>query len=523
MANEGRNGKHQKRAPLVTVPASPKSSHDLPPLPAEEMHDYLRHWENTGTQGDSIVNWSDLDQSEEEETPILTEGDSLNNVPPPPPAEESHEYLLHWERNAPDGDKIMNWSDLDESEEADSEDDPDGFGDDDLDAAEKAFIQAREQKNSRNRTVPESLIVDIINDSMEMFTNQWKPGQGLELTDKEIREAFDASRLLKRAEDRGDRKQLVKKYQADIQYFKRQLDGLAKEICDYHGNSKESEIRKICQILGTHVENLEEAKWFLSVYGNASDGDFEGYIDSESDSTWSGDMDDREMLVDVEDPSDGPSIMYKDKEAAVVSENCTNVKNSKTPKAARKESLASRQATAPIEQNAVLDLASQISPEDEPENSSILTISHWNMKSLIARRDRKRIVMKVFLEMTPEQRQMVRTRFQAVKKSNMLREIRNCIDMLRRKDRRMLGVLPSDLVKVKTVTNFFLCWWFGDNHMHEALPQDKFDELAIDLRDSDDLEFFYDWVEIILFKTFTNEAFRLAEEDIIVISDDETP
>lgn len=131
--------------------------------------------------------------------------------------------------------------------------------------------------------------------------------------------------------------------------------------------------------------------------------------------------------------------------------------------------------------------------------------------------------MKVFRNLAPEQREMIRTRFQAVKKSNMLREIENCINMFKRKEKRMLGVLPSDLTKIRTITHFFLCWWFGNDHMHETLSQEQLDELAVDLQNSDDLEFFYDWVEIILHKTFTAEAFRLAEEDIITISDDEAP
>ena len=59
--------------------------------------------------------------------------------------------------------------------------------------------------------------------------------------------------------------------------------------------------------------------------------------------------------------------------------------------------------------------------------------------------------------------------------------------------------------------------------MHETLSQEKLDQLAVDLQETDDLEFFYDWVEIILHKTFTDEAFRSAEEDVITISDDEAP
>lgn len=527
------NRKPQKRATLVPVLSSQNHSNNYPPLHVEENHDYLRHWEGKGPEGDEIVDWGDLHQNEGEQAEILTEEEDLaDDDVSLQPAEANYEHLRHWEGDASDGDKIVSWSDLDEDEGDDTEDDAESYGDAELNAAETAFIQARERKEARKRALSENVIVEIINESIETFSEKWKPGKGHELTSRAIKRAFDPPRLLREAEIRGNRKELIKRYQNDIEHFKHRLDELAEEILDRHGDSTQDEMRKLCQILGTHVENLEEAKWFLSVYGNALDGDFEGYIDDESDSAWSVENDDREMLVDVENPSDDPIIVDEESYPTSVSEvhrNDQGVQNKvhendqgdRIPKAGTTTNRASYQMTTPIKPNTAPKL--HVPRRDEPENSSILAISHWSMKDLVVRKDRKRIVMKVFRNLAPEQREMIRTRFQAVKKSNMLREIENCIDMFKRKEKRMLGVLPSDLTKIRTITHFFLCWWFGNDHMHETLSQEQLDELAVDLQNSDDLEFFYDWVEIILHKTFTTEAFRFAEEDIITISDDEAP
>ncbi|KAF1971784.1 hypothetical protein BU23DRAFT_555621 [Bimuria novae-zelandiae CBS 107.79] len=162
-----------------------------------------------------------------------------------------------------------------------------------------------------------------------------------------------------------------------------------------------------------------------------------------------------------------------------------------------------------------------------PEIASIFTISKWSMEDLIASKDRKRIIMKVFLDMNQQEREMIRSRIKAVRKANLLREIRDCINMIYQKEERILGVLTSDLPKIKAVTSFFLCWWLAGNYMNKAPTDEQLHELVSELSERDDLETFYHWVHLLLHKTFTEEAFRNAhapsEEEVIVISDDERP
>jgi hypothetical protein len=152
-----------------------------------------------------------------------------------------------------------------------------------------------------------------------------------------------------------------------------------------------------------------------------------------------------------------------------------------------------------------------------PEIASIMTVSGWVMRDLVG--DEKKVVMKVMLEMSRQDREMIHNRIRAIKKSNLLKEISTCIDMLCRKEQKMLGVLPSDLPKIKAITRFFLCWYFKDDYMHRMPTDEQLHDLATEPDRCDDFEMFYTFVHWILHNTFSEEAFRNAHRP----SDEEEP
>lgn len=434
---------------------------------------------------------------------------------------------------------------------------------DDLDAAETAIRQITQQPQPKKGRVAMETVVRIINESMETFANQWSPVKYLELAPDHNEQLIDPVHLWEDAEALGRRDELVKKYTYEIRLYESKLDILATEICKIPQNS-ENQVRQHCRNLEMHVHNLEAAKWYLSIYelppagsepGSAEEetlGLARGHvevIDLESSSDSSDHGDDREICVDAakqvtikENAIDAAGTMstpYQKLDGEMIVDHVPTVAPYiSAPRTLTLTKIGNSTSepgiVAPIEPEGNLSAArhtdlgprkSQQPLGNRPEVASILTVSGWNMRDLIATKDSKRVVMKVMLDMSSQQRDMIHQRIRALKKSNLLKEISTCIDMLYRKEQKILGVLPSDLPKIRTITNFFLCWWFADNYMYNSPTDEQLHELATELHLTDDLELFYDWVHYILHKTFSKEAFQNAhapsQEEIIVISDDE--
>lgn len=574
MADEIPAVKRQERAALTNVSTGQSVSHTPHVSSAEERtpvgedYSYLLRWRGTESD-DEVVDWNKegWDNSVDEDKGVEEDEDECDSI---------HE--AHFTRDNEDI-AVDN-----------------GFGYDQLEEQALAIRQAR-QKDGRRRKVPEGTVVNIINESMESFAEQWYPGKDSELTGIEKVQAFDPVHLWEEAEKHGRRDFLIERYQSDIEYFEHRLDILAAEICKLQ--SSEKHIKERCKNLEVHVQNLEEAKWFLSIYAIPPEDDEPDkeseIIDLGSTSESSQHEDDGEKLVDVEkvltEPIEtkeehvqkshgniqevlvekevfvrpersqhpdhtskwgGNPPISKDTRSGAPPKNSVDMAfNNTTPGRAglrearpieftRLTNLNSEpqivssvemtvpyKAPVPNRSNRVpMSQVLRMPHGDRPEVASIFTISHWSMADLVASKDRKRITMKIFLQISSEERQMIRTRIQAVKKSNLIREINDYIDMLIRGERRLLGVLPLDLPKVRIITHFFLSWWFADDYIRRTPVNDKLLELTSDLNDdSEDLRTFYDWVYYILHKTFTEEAFRRAhepsQEEVIIISDDD--
>ncbi|KAK7180805.1 hypothetical protein PSPO01_13085 [Paraphaeosphaeria sporulosa] len=499
----------------------------------------------------------------------------------PTSSRNPYEHLLHWDRD--DGDKIVEWdkeswgqSDDEEEEDDDEathvrdtmedEDTSEGIEYNDLDAAESAIRQSTQQSHRKVGKVPEESVIKVINESMETFANKWSPAKDLELVSNADEQSLDPIRLWEDAEALGRREALVEKYKFDIQLYESKLDTLAAEICKIP-QSSEMQVRHHCRNLEMHVHNLERTKWFLSIYGLPPAASEHGSTEEQhanmtpgparqhfevidlGSSSESSDGDDREMLVNAEEQVTGDKAINAagtmrkphpetDPELIVgqISAATPDVTTPRTPTLTRLWNLTPEpEIISSIESNGNLLSSVARNPSsrsqlqqplrNRPEVASILTVSSWNMEDLVATMDRKRVIMKVMLDMGSQEREMIHNRIRALKKSNLLKEISTCIDMLFHNEQKMLGVLPSDLPKIRTITNFFLCWWFADNYMYKLPTEEQLHELATELYQTDDLELFYDWVHYILHKTFSEEAFRNAhapsKEEVIVISDDE--
>lgn len=164
---------------------------------------------------------------------------------------------------------------------------------------------------------------------------------------------------------------------------------------------------------------------------------------------------------------------------------------------------------------------------DEPENASIATVRRWKWEDLVEHLDRKRVVSKVIHEMKYNDREVIRNRIRLVGKTNMIKEIRACIDMLCRRETKLQGVLPRDMPKILTFTKLFLSWWFCSNYSREPDTSRKdLEELKICM-DSGAAETstFYDYVYTIMGTTFSEKALQHPDQpsqaEIIEISDDD--
>ena len=566
MADGSSARKRQKRAVLTNVSAAQSGSHGQHVMSADqrtpvgEDYNYLLRWQGFESGGDEIIDWDNEGWDKDE-----NHNDAVN--------EDEGER-----------DSVFEAQPTRDDETATST----GFEHDGLEAEASAIRQSR-QKDERRRKVLEETVIGIINDSMKLFADEWYPGKDTELVGVEKDQAFDPVFLWEEAEKYGRRDFLIERYRSDIKYFKYRLDVLAAEICKLRSSAKH--VRQQCKNLEVHVQNLEEAKWYLSIYElppeNEPGKESEVIdLDSTPDSSEHGDT--SEMLVDVERPLIRPdntkeSLMKKrsgeveevlvDEEVFALPERhrrsdltfkkggahrtinptttTTTTKDTEQrdfprrslqeargisfthldslscesdviPFTEKDEALVAHKAPASYRASSQMK---RMPYGDRPEVASIFTISQWSMADLVASKDRKRITMKILLHMTSEERQMIRTRIEAVRKSNLIREINDYIKMLIRKGNRLLGVLPSDLPKVRTITHFFLCWWYAEDYMERTPSHEKLLELDTDLLESNDLQTFYDWIYYALRKTFSEEAFRNAhapsQEEVIVISDDE--
>ena len=463
-----------------------------------------------------------------------------------PLSENQWDHLRRWQQL--NGDEEVNLEDLDRSEdeeqyglEAFAEEDPrdeqyDHEIPEELEELENS-VQGR-SKLSRNQ------IVDIINERIAHYANSWEPNKGILKADEVI---YDVEKMWDEAEATGQRQQLVIKYDRELAYYRQRLDQLCDEILKVPWSSVR-QVHRQCSNLEVTINSMELAEWLWSIYGldPISDSEIEPsdlapdaqQNQSVPTSTHRSFQARRSVqVIDRESPSESSA------EAHQATRNIDNfIEPVSKPHQARSQSVYQIYALdsavantvelpskSPV-QSSVVGRASLLSSmksyNDEPEKASIASVQRWSWTDLIESRDRKRIVSKTVNDMETEDRELIRTRLKLVGKSNMIKEIPACIEMLSKGGSKMPGVLPRDLPKIITFTRLFLSWWLCDNYFHRNPAQWHLEELQQCLESgSPDPSTFCDYLSTIMSTTFDKEALRHPERpsqaEIVEISDDD--
>jgi hypothetical protein len=360
-------------------------------------------------------------------------------------------------------------------------------------------------------------VVDIINERIDHYTQGWRPRR-----EENAVHSLDPLTIWEEAEAEGRRTQMAERKKLDVEYFTDRLNKICHEIAKDPWNSVK-EVRSICGTLAGTVEQLEEAKWYHDIYA------LQPVDDSE---------DGGEIVEIIELGSGSESQPSEiDVEPSMEANFNTELPQPNAGRISTSESLYHSGSTNTADAGYPIPKAPRqpssapgvVRHGRHPETASIQAVSQWNMSDLVAKADRKRIIMKVVHEMGPEDRELIRTRVETVRKQDLLAEVAPCVTMLLRGEKRMRGVLQKDTYKIVAFTRLFLCWWMADDylHSHKKEPtQWQLGELAADLENGcADLELFYNWVRHILENTFNREALRTpgkpSQSEVIEISSDE--
>jgi hypothetical protein len=432
-------------------------------------------------------------------------------------------HLMRWQR---DNDSIVEFDGLED--DTDEEE-----GDRTVEVMEEEEEATILQEPRRAGKLSSEQIIDIINERIEVYTQQWRPGKG-----EDAAHQPDTVKLWEDAEAEGCRQQKMEETTAAIEYYGERLDRLSEEILKAPWNTVD-EVRRVCGNLEITVDLLEEAKWLLSIYAlePVSDDNDEYEINDDGPIAEHNRVLTRGSvkIIDLESgPESDPDKMDFDCEHTAVTTD-TSVP---PPTAAGRSSTLDSDVGDSARENAILavrqphDQFIQSSPSviwhgRYPESASIHAVSQWDMNELVARADRKRIIMKVVHELSVEDRELIRERLKLVRKQDLLVEILPCVKMMSKGEARMRGVLQKDTYKIVAFTKLFLCWWLAGNYFNSKEPSEwRLEELSDTLESGcADLEYFYSWLQYILAHTFSEKALETpdapSQAEIIVISDDE--
>jgi hypothetical protein len=403
------------------------------------------------------------------------------------------------------------------------------------DFGDEGDIQQPYTQGRRRSKLSEDEIINVINASIEEYTNAWTPGKD-EITEDlgpgELVACYDPEQLWTEAEDSGQRQDLARRYESQARYLQQRLDELCREIVLYAGTNTDA-VRKQCSNLEVTVDSLEHANWLASIY-NLDPED-----DSDEDSN-----EDRNSVEEVanldatQTPKPRPGALPEvidldslpDASELEYGHSAPSQSSILPPEGNRLQDSAHRAVRSmnEVDRTVVPTSAGSVQgPQgDAPENASIVTVRRWRWGNLVEMQDRKRVVSKAVHEIDSEKREMIRIRLRILGRVQIIREIIPCVDMLVRGDTRMPGVLPRDSVKIIALTTLFLCWGLCENCFQKTPTQGKLKELAQRLdQDYSDLDAFCEYLNTILTTTFSPDAVQRLERpppaEAIVISDDE--
>ncbi|KAL6706697.1 hypothetical protein ACN47E_005239 [Coniothyrium glycines] len=387
-------------------------------------------------------------------------------------------------------------------------------------------------------------VLEIINERIEFYTNSWRPGKDTE-TDGSV--DYDPKTMWDTAQAAGNREELVRKHATDRSYFSQRLDKLCEEIWRFPANTLEG-VKLQCRNLEITVHSMELAEWLMAIYQLEAESD----EDSNSDALAT-DLSMDQPVNHSKEPRGSEKGFCKivDLGSPPSSSDETEGHSEKDKSPLKFTALSHRRSPhsnvriLPSESDVVDTLEVTVSVEprsatpvhmhqatisaslgDEPENASITTVRRWKWEELLGTSDRKRVVSKIVHELTAPDREAVRGRLKHVTKSNIIREIHANINTRHLGRTKMQGILPKDQLKIETLANLFISWWFCINMMQQSPTHGQMGELQACLeREPQDLDIFYDYLSTIMTTTFGEEALRNpnrpSQAEIIEISDDE--
>ncbi|KAF2854258.1 hypothetical protein T440DRAFT_388251 [Plenodomus tracheiphilus IPT5] len=455
------------------------------------------------------------------------------------PVSENWDHLQRWEQ-VNDNNEDIDMAELDNLDDENSNGgDP---AEDELsDALENENDMAEPSNQTQGRCkLSQEIITRIINECIAHYTEEWEPNKGLL---KEEKVVYDTVKMWADAEAKSRRQQLIAHHTAEVEHYTDVLDSLCREITS-HPSVTTSTIRRKCKNLEVTINNLELAKWLLSIYELPPDSD----SDDDGCNADGGQRQTRNLepqstpvtqvlqyATEIADSGSPPGTSPGDAEEAlpVGHERCpaANEKTlsyhkttSDTRIAVTIETHTPSTSALPLQHDSSFE--SPLNHGDDPEHASITTVRRWKWSDLVKNQDRKRVVMKAIHELRAGDREDLRSRLNLVGRAKLGREVKAYIDMLHRKESRIHGVLARDLLKIGMISNLFVSWWLCDNSFLKPPSRQQVEELKQYLEESlSDFGIFFDLVSTVMKTTFSNEALqhpeRPSQAEIIEISDDD--
>ncbi|KAF2004550.1 hypothetical protein P154DRAFT_46263 [Amniculicola lignicola CBS 123094] len=410
------------------------------------------------------------------------------------------------------------------------------------------------QSRSKTKSLTKVEITRELNAAIDQYTHKWRPGI---VKDHEREIPSDARVLWLSAGSAERRRELAKTKLAEIQFFKDGLDRMCNEMLSMDWKQAKT-LRDKATVLDTMVFNIEQQRWELSVYEQELlpekndyrdmepvESDTEGIDDDNGKHEGAGNSNQYDAasqhpsvnqaggvpeIIDLGSPSGSDSDDYRmaidsdilvtskvqkpTRNDFVASDPMPSIEVPPVPQSSARNPLVQRSQVATPR---ATQPTSTVMHGDKPEAASLSLVRNWKWSDLVAKADRKRIVMKIILEMTDEEREEIRQRMKELQKQNLLREIRDCVVMMLKGGDTMVGVFPRDLANIVRFTRIFLSWWLAGNYMRREARHGDLQELATCLKEgADDPSTFYNWLSYILQNTFSRKALRSRDGGIPV-------
>jgi hypothetical protein len=458
------------------------------------------------------------------------------------------DYLLHWEQADQQEIDVQDLTTDEDHEDEDSNDIDDGAEEDPSEIPDQ--VEDPEPVKGRSK-LSVAQIVNVINERIEYYSNSWTVNKG-DFKGEEI--DYDPEEMWLEAEASGRRQIMIKKYKADVAYYKARLDRYCKEIEDFAANNVD-QVRKQCGVLEVTINSMMLSEWLQGIYElEIEDESEEDQLSSESPIFEPEHLDSRPDQVlptqqsrpppEIIDLGSPPASSQEDFDGMIIDssppptahvgdESSTSPDRFHTPDSVIADTV--ELPTGALFPPVSLPATRVVPPRpvqqhgDEAQNASFASARRWRWADLVDKQDSKRCVSKALQEMKREDIETIRDRLRNVGKADMIRQIPACLRMMARSETKMQGVLARDMPRIVTFTRLFLCWWLCDNYFRVEPSKWHLEELEKCLDNgSPDPSTFCDYLNTVMTTTFSREALRHPEqpsqaEIIDISSDDDEP